>query len=116
MKKLFIVKTSRYLHVKKYIHNLVELQQNYKDENKDVLELLVKLIMSSLYGEHIRTDIEESYRCKSEIWMMTEYDERVLDYQKINYGNYIVKLKNDEGLQDVVKNSTLCLFTWVLLY
>ena len=34
---------------------------------------------------------------------MTEYDERVLDYQKITYGHYIVKLKDDEGLQDEVK-------------
>ena len=33
---------------------------------------------------------------------MTEYDERVLDYQKINYGTYIVKMKDDEGLQDEV--------------
>ena len=34
---------------------------------------------------------------------MTDKDERVLDYQKINYGNYIVKLKDDEGLQDEVE-------------
>ena len=34
---------------------------------------------------------------------MTEYDERVLEYQKIDYGNFIVKLKNDEGFQDEVK-------------
>ena len=31
---------------------------------------------------------------------MTEFDERILDYQKINYGNYIVKMKDDEGFQD----------------
>ena len=36
---------------------------------------------------------------------MTEYDERVLDYQKTNYGIYIVKMKDDEGLQDEVKKS-----------
>ena len=59
--------------------------------------------MNSLYGEQIRTDIEESYQCKSEMWMMTEYDERVLDYQKINYGNYVVKMRDDEGLEDEVK-------------
>ena len=32
--------------------------------------------------------------------MMTEYDDRVLDYQRINYGNYIVKKKDDESLQE----------------
>ena len=67
------------------------------------MRLLDKLIMNSLYGEQIRKDNEESYQCKSEMWMMTEYDERVLDYQKINYGKYIVKMKDDEGLQDEVK-------------
>ena len=67
------------------------------------MQLLVKLIMNSLYGEQIRKDIEESYQCKSEMCMMTEYHGRVLDYQKINYGNYIVKIKDDEGLQDEVK-------------
>ena len=73
------------------------------DENNDVMQLLVNLIMNSLYGEQIRKDIEESYKCKSEMWMMTEYDERVLDYQKTNYGIYIVKMKDDEGLEDHVK-------------
>ena len=37
------------------------------------------------------------------MWMMTEYDERVIDYENINNGNYIVKMKDDEGLQDEVK-------------
>ena len=36
---------------------------------------------------------------------MTEYDERVLDYQKCNYENYIVRMKNDEGLEDEVKKA-----------
>ena len=49
------------------------------------MQLLVKLIMNSLYGEQIRKDIEESYQCRSETWMITEYDESVSDYQKINY-------------------------------
>ena len=39
------------------------------------------------------------------MWMQTEYDERVLDYQKINYGIYIVKMKDDGGLQDEVKKA-----------
>ena len=35
--------------------------------------------------------------------MMAEYDERVLDFQKISYGNYIVKLKHDAGLEDEIQ-------------
>ena len=28
---------------------------------------------------------------------MSEYDERVLDYHKINYGKYILKMKDDSS-------------------
>ena len=61
--------------------------------------------MNALYGELLRKDITESYQCKSEMWMRTEYDERVLDYQKIDYGYYIVKMKDDEEFEDEVKKA-----------
>ena len=83
---------------------LFKLRQKYKDENNEVMELLFKLIMKSLYGEFLRKHILQSYQCKSVMWMMTEYDERVLDYQKIIFGNYIFKLKEDEGLEDIKKS------------
>ena len=38
------------------------------------MQLIVKLIMNSLYREQIRKDVEESYSCKSENWTLTEYD------------------------------------------
>ena len=90
----------------KVIDKRFELRQKYKDESKNVMQLLVKLIMNGLYGEQIRKDTEESYQCKSEQWMLTEYGERVLDHQEINYGNLIVKMKDDDGLQDEVKKVT----------
>ena len=89
---------------KKVIDKLFQLRQKYK-ENTAVMHLLVKLNMNSLYGEFLRKDILECYQCKSEMWTMTEHDERVLDYQKFNYGNYIVKMKDDEGLEDEVKKA-----------
>ena len=57
------------------------------------MQALVKSVMNNLYGVQIRRDINESYYCKSETWMKTEYDENVLDYWKLSNGNYIVKLK-----------------------
>ena len=84
---------------------LFELRQKYKEENNEVMQSLVKLIKNSLFGEILRKDILESYQCKSEMWMMTENDEGVLDYQKINHGNYIVKMKDDEDLIDEVKKA-----------
>ena len=76
------------------------LRQENKDENNDVMHLLVKLLMNSLYGENIRKDIEEKFSCKSEYWMQSEYDERVKDYWKISGINYIVKMVDDKGLED----------------
>ena len=59
--------------------------------------------MNSLYGENIRKDIEEKFTCKSEAWMMSEYDERVKDYWKISGINYIVRMSDDAELEDEVK-------------
>ena len=85
------------------IDKIFALRQKYKDEGSDVMQLLVKLLINSLYGEKIRKDIEEKFACKSEAWMMSEYDERVKDYWKISGNNYIVKMIDDAGLEDEVK-------------
>ena len=88
---------------RKVIDKLFALRQKYKDQNNDVMQLLVKLLMNCLYGENIRKDIEEKFSCKSETWMQTEYDERVKDYWKISGINYIVKMIDNAGLEDEVK-------------
>ena len=88
---------------RKVIDKLFALRQKYKDEGNDVMQLLVKLLMNSLYGENIRKDIEEKFACKSELWMQTEYDERVKDFWKISNINYIVKMIDDAGLEDEIK-------------
>ena len=79
---------------------LFALRQKYKDEKNDLMQGLVKLIMNSLYGVQIRRDINESYYSKSPSWMKTESDEIVLEYWKLPNGNYIVKMKKDDGLDD----------------
>ena len=61
---------------------------------------LVKLIMNSLYGAHIRKDSNESYCFNSEHWMKTEHDEKVLDYWRLLNENFIVKMKKVDGLDD----------------
>ena len=85
---------------RKVIEKLFALRQKYKDEKNGLMQRLVKLIMNYLYGVQIRKDINESYSCKSETWMKTEFDENVLDYWKLPNGNYIVKMKKDDGLDD----------------
>ena len=88
---------------RKVIDILFKLRRKYKDYGNEVMELLVKLLMNSLYGEQIRKIIEEKFACKSEMWMQTEYDERVKDYWKISNINYIVKMIDDGGLEDEIK-------------
>ena len=65
----------------KIIDEIIASRRKSKDERNDIMQLLVKLNMNALCGEFLRKDILESCQCKSERWMMTENDERVLDYQ-----------------------------------
>ena len=69
---------------RKVIENLFALSKKYREEKNDLLQKLINLIMNSLYGVQIRRDINESYSCKSETWMKTEFDENVLDYWKLS--------------------------------
>ena len=85
---------------RKVIEKLFAFRQKYKDEKNDLMQRLDKLIMNSLYGVQIRKDINESYYCKSETWMKTEFDGNVLDYWKLPNENYIVKMEKDDGLDD----------------
>ena len=87
---------------RKVIDELFALRKKYKDKYDDLMHLLVKSLKSSLYGEQFRNHIEEKSACKSEYWMMSEYDGRVKDYWKISHGNYIVIMADDEGLEDEV--------------
>ena len=55
------------------------------------MQVLVRLLLKAMFGVQIPKDIIESYNCKSEHWMQTEYDDNVLDYGKIPKGYYIEK-------------------------
>ena len=63
---------------RRVIEKLFVLRQKNKEKRNDLTQMLIKLIMNSLYGVQIRRDINESYYCKSETWMKTEIDENVL--------------------------------------
>ena len=60
------------------------------------MQLLVKVLMKSLCGEQIGKDIEERFVCKSEAWMISEYDERDKDFWRISRGNNFVKMIDDK--------------------
>ena len=78
---------------RKVIEKLFALRQKDKDEKNHLKQGLVKLIMNSLYGVQIRKGINESYHCKPQHWMETEFDETVLDYWKLPNEKYVVVMK-----------------------
>ena len=84
---------------RKVIDKLFALRQKNKDENIDVMQLLKKILMNSLYGEQKRKDIEGKFAGKSEAWMMSDNDERVKEYWKIPGSNHIVEMIHDAGLE-----------------
>ena len=88
---------------RKVTDKLFALRQKYKDGKSEVMQFLVKLLLTSFFGEQIRKVIEEKIVCKSENWMMSEYDERVKNYCKISHSIYMVKIFGDAGLEDEVK-------------
>ena len=65
---------------RKVIDKLFALRSKYNDEGFVVLQLLVKLLMTSLYGEQICKDIQEKFAFKSDCWLMIEYVERNRDF------------------------------------
>ena len=78
---------------RKVIEKLFALRQKYKDEHNDLMQGLFKLIMNSSCAVQIRKDIDQSYKCNSQHWTETEYDENILDYWRLLNGNYLVKFK-----------------------
>ena len=80
------------------IEKLFASRQKYIDKGIGLSQGLVNLIMNSLYGAQFRRNINESYYCKSEHWMLTEQDESLLGYWRLTKRNYIVKIKKDYGL------------------
>ena len=75
-------------------------RKNYKEPINEVMELLVIFLKKSFSGEQIRKYIEKENACKSELWLLTEYDERVKVFMSVRNGYCIVKLAQDEGEED----------------
>ena len=84
---------------RRVIEKLFTFKEKYKYEKK-IMQALIKLVMNSFNSVQIRREFNESFYCKSQNWMKTEYYENVLGYWKVSMGNYIVKFKEEDGLDD----------------
>ena len=98
MKVLFIEKISRYRSLEKLKKNCLLQDKIIKTKKNDILQGLVKIIMNSLCEVQIHRDIDESFYCKLETWMKTEFDENVLDYWRLPNGSHFVEMEKDDQL------------------
>ena len=59
---------------------------------------MTKVILNSFFGDIIQKHLVYKQEFKTERWMATEYVDRIEENLKLQSGDYIVKTKNDQGL------------------
>ena len=82
---------------------MFEKRDMFKSQGKDLIQNLAKKIRLSVYGGNIRKDINEEYKCVTENWMKENFDDRIKEWFPLKNGNLIVKLQDDEGVDDFDK-------------
>ena len=88
---------------KEFVTDMFEKRDLFKSQGKDLLQNLAKKIGLPVYGGNIRKDINEEYKCVTETWMRENFDDRVKEWFPLKNGNLIVKLEEDEGVDDYDK-------------
>ena len=90
-----------------FVTDMFEKRDLFKSQGKDLLQNLAKKIGLSVYGGNIRKDINEEYKCVTENWMRENFDDRVKEWFPLKNGNLIVKLEDDEGVDDYDKAKSI---------
>ena len=86
-----------------FVTDMFEKRDLFKSQGKDVLQNLAKKIGLSVYGGNIRKEINEEYKCVTENWMRENFDDRVKEWFPLKNNNFILKLEDDEGVDDFDK-------------
>ena len=87
--------------------DMFEKRDLFQSQGKFFLQNLAKKIGKSVYDGNIRENVNEEYQCISEIWMREKFDDRVKEWFPSKNGNLIVKLDNDEGVDDYDKTKSV---------
>ena len=90
-----------------FVTDMFQKRDLFKSQGKDLLQNLAKKIGLSVYGGNIRKDINEEYKCVTENWMRENFDDRVKEWFPLKNGNLIVKLEDDEGVDDFDKAKSI---------
>ena len=83
-----------------FVTDMFEKGDLFKSQGKELLQNLAKKFGFSVYGGTIRKDINEEYKCVTENWMRDNFDDRVTEWFPLKNGNLIVKLQDDEGVNN----------------
>ena len=90
-----------------FVTDMFEKRDLFKSQGKDLLQNLAKKIGLSVYGGNIRKDINEEYKCVTENWMKENFDGGVKEWFPLKNGNLIVKLEDDEGVDEYDKAKSI---------
>ena len=85
---------------REYILDMTAKRNEDKKQGKTILADLCKKISNGTYGGCIRCVIHDVLGCVSETWMKTSYDDRVKEDMPLKNCNYLVNIKDHDGVDD----------------
>ena len=75
-------------------------RSEYKKAGLSILQEMCKKLSNGCFGTIIRCDSNETLKCESENWMMTEYENSVKERFLLKNGIYMVNITNHSGVDD----------------
>ena len=90
-----------------FVTDMFEKRDLFKSQGKELLQSLAKKIGLSVYGGNIRKDINDEYKCVTENCLRENFDDRIKEWFPLKNGNFIVKLEDDEGVDDFDKAKSI---------
>ena len=89
------------------VTDMFEKTDSFKAQGRNLLQNLPRKIGLSVYGDSIRKDINEEYKCFTETCMRENFGDRVKEWFPLKNGNLIVKLEDEEGIDDYDKAKSI---------
>ena len=90
-----------------FVTEMFKKRDLFRSKEKYLLQNIAKKIELSVDGVNIRKDINEGHKCATENWMRENFDDWVKEWFTLKNGNLIVKLEDDEGVDDYDKAKSI---------
>ena len=83
-----------------FIVDMTDKRKKFTEKNKTVLQTLTKKVSNLVYRGCIRKNIEGFFKCATQSWIKNEYDESFIEWFLLKNGNIMVKINDEEGIDD----------------